>query len=414
MFRQVIVELMSTKWVNVHTVKVTLIIFLILGLASLVYVNLHFLDPLGHSLKDYEVTDIVYSQLRDPSVDLDERIVLVNIGQPDREVIGRMIHRIADAKPRVIGLDIFFSGVKDPDKDAVLQQAVRRTDGKLVLATALSDYDEEAKIFRNVSVDDTLFSNYGNIGFANFPANPTRTIRYFSPREFGPNGKVDAFSVEMARLYDPQKVQILFDRKKTLERIHYTATEDFFIKFEPETILDSTVDLSLLRDKIVLLGYSGSLEWNDPILDRYYTPLNESYSGKSHPDMQGFVIHANIIRMILDEAYTREVPMWLSLLLAFILCYFNIRFLIWLHHHHVAFYHLTGRIFQIMQFAIIFFVIATIYHFYQIKLDFTWGLLALVIAVDTYVIYHYLLEARIGQFWTTLREKIRHHPASNR
>lgn len=405
---------MSIKWINVHTVKVTIIIFLLLGLASFIYVNLHFLDPLGHSIKDYEITDIVYSQLRDDVVELDDRIVLVNVGQPDRAVIGRMIDRIMDAEPRVIGLDVFFTGRKEAEKDAILQQAIQKADSKLVLATALSDFDEKTQQFRNVSVDDTLFSNYASIGFANFPANPTRTIRYFSPRENGPDGAIDAFAVEIARLYRPEKVRTLFERNKTLELIHFTATEDNFLKYEADILLDSAIDISrFLKDKIVIIGYSGSLEWNDPILDRYYTPLNESYSGKSKPDMHGFVIHANIIKMILDEDYVKTVPAWLSILIAFLLCYFNIRFLIWLHHNYVAFYHLTGRLFQILQFMVIFFIIATLYYVAKIKFDFTWGLLALVIAVDTYVIYHYLIEARFGRFWTALREKIRGHPATN-
>ncbi len=379
---------MRKKWFNIHAFNITVIIFLIIALASFIYLNIHFLDPLGHSLKDYEVTDIVYSQFRDKEVELEDRIVLVNVSKPDRTRISEMLVRILAANPRVIGLDVFFSGEKEALEDSVLQASIKRGAGKIVLATALQDYNEDLGLFNIVSVDDSMFSNYARVGFANFPANPTRTIRYFSPSEVGPNGPIRSFAAEITHLYDSTKVNRLFERAHTLERIHFTATEEHFIKFEPESILDTAIDLRpLLENKIILMGYSGSNEWNDPLIDKHYTPLNTRYTGRSTPDMFGFVIHANIIRMILDNQYIEKVPDWLSFLLAFGLCYFNIILLIWISHRYHAVYHPIARVLQILQFAILFFIIAYLFYFYRLKWDFTLGLLGLALAVDTQVIY---------------------------
>ncbi len=384
---------MRKKWFNIHAFNITVIIFLIIALASFIYLNIHFLDPLGHSLKDYEVTDIVYSQFRDKEIELEERIVLVNIGNPDRAQISGMLDRILAANPRVIGLDVFFSGEKEALEDSMLQASIKRGAGKIVLATALQDYNEDLELFDNVSVDDSIFSNYARVGFANFPANPTRTIRYFSSTEQGPDGPIRSFATEIVHVFDSTKLNQLIERANTLERIHFTATDKHFIKFQPKDLLDTTIDLRpQLENKIILMGYSGSNEWNDPLIDKHFTPLNDRYTGRSTPDMYGFVIHANIIQMILDNQYIGKVPAWLSFLLAFILCYFNIILLIWISHRYHSVYHPIARVLQILQFAILFFVIAYLFYFYRLKWDFTLGLLGLALAVDTQVIYISLVE----------------------
>jgi hypothetical protein len=51
---------------------------------------------------------------------------------------------------------------------------------------------------------------------------------------------------------------------------------------------------------------------------RYYTPLNERYAGRSLPDMFAVEIHANIIKMIRDRKYiwnSRTLDIVFSLLI---------------------------------------------------------------------------------------------------
>ena len=43
----------------------TIVLFLFIGVLDLIRFNLHFLDPFNNGLKDYEVTDIVFSRLQD-------------------------------------------------------------------------------------------------------------------------------------------------------------------------------------------------------------------------------------------------------------------------------------------------------------------------------------------------------------
>ena len=53
--------------------------------------------------------------------------------------------------------------------------------------------------------------------------------------------------------------------------------------------------------------------------DRYFTPLNEKYSGRSHPDMHGVLVHANIISMIQHADYINEVSEVRLYIIAFLL-----------------------------------------------------------------------------------------------
>ena len=58
--------------------------------------------------------------------------------------------------------------------------------------------------------------------------------------------------------------------------------------------------------------------------DKFITPLNKYYAGKTRPDMYGVVVHANIISMIMNEDYIDELAPWQEYLIAFLVCLFNV------------------------------------------------------------------------------------------
>jgi CHASE2 domain-containing sensor protein len=379
---------MEFKWYNGQALNVTIILFALIGLFSRIPIDWHFLNPLGGSVQDYDITDIVYSQIRDKTIELDKDIVLINTGQPDRVKIARMLDRIREAGATVIGVDVYFPDLIDPYADSLLAAALKAGGERIVLAQALGSYDPSLDQFEFMPFTHPDFSGHNRRGFINFPGNPTRTIRYFSPKENGPNGPVFAFASELIRQADPDAFQIMTTKQDPVLRIHYTATEDHFIRLEPEDVLDTTSDLrARLKDKIVIMGYSGRDEWNDPMLDRHYTPMNPHYTGKSPPDMFGFVIHANIVKMILDDQYIKKVPLWITFLLAFFICYLNVLFPMWIHGRFYAIYYLVSRLLQVLQLGIFFFLIAWLYDQYLIKLDFSLGFLALALVVDAQVTY---------------------------
>ncbi|HYG15113.1 MAG TPA: CHASE2 domain-containing protein, partial [Bacteroidia bacterium] len=104
--------------------------------------------------------------------------------------------------------------------------------------------------------------------------------------------------------------------------------------------------------KIVLMGFLGPDLKTKVLEDNYFTPMNYKYSGKSFPDMYGVIIHANIISSILEAKYINKVPQWLSILIAYIICWVHVYFFIKSYIKHHKFFHLVTKIVQLLMFAV--------------------------------------------------------------
>lgn len=380
-------QIFPNKLWSSYAAMVTLFVFIFIGILSLIRLNLHFLDPVSHGVKDYDITDIVYSRFGTRNAAIDERIVIINTDLPDRAVLTSMLQRIIAAQPKVVGMDVFLSSSNKNPVDSTLQH-ILKTHDNIVIASKLYHYREDVNLFEKETAVDTFFSNYTSTGFANFPSTNTKTIRFFTPFEQTRNGTAYSLATSIANKYDPLATQRLLERKRPLERIHYTATEDNFIRFEPEQILDTSFQLeSILAGKIVLIGYINSKNDACAIWDKYYTPFNKQYSGRSEQDMYGVVIHANILRMILNNRYIFTIAPWASFLFAILLCYFNVLLLEQIHEQHPRWYHPIMRILQVLEFLVLFFVISFLFYAFRIKWDFTVGMLALALYFDIMLSY---------------------------
>lgn len=390
---------MSINWrriIRPHNLLVTVFIFLVAWVLSFIHIDHHKLDPFTYGIRDYDVTDIVYSRLRKKETLLDKRIVLVNTDQPNRMVLHQMLERIEAAQPRVIGIDIFLEGKKDSLADALLQQTFIRHQN-IVVATVLEGYSPEKDFFDRESGCDTSFSNYTRTGFSNFPGNKTQTVRVLSPKEKVQAHSVNSFATEISQQYDPSAIEDLLKRANTLEQIHYTSNIESFIRFEPETILDTTVNLTeVLKDKIVLIGFLSDFESDDPIIDRFFTPLNERYTGRTTPDMYGIVIHANIIRMLLDRDYIDKLPKWVTYIFALILVYFNSFFFFWNYKYFWYFKQFPkilyrwAHVVQAVEIALLFLLTAWVFYQFKLKVDFMAAIVGLLLVFDLCIVYYYL------------------------
>ncbi len=99
---------MKNFWVN--CVLATIFVFVALwGITKVSDLKLfNAFDPIAQALSDFELrTYYAFSNLR-PQPLVDERIVLVNIGNLTRPQIAEQIRIISQHKPRVIGVDSFF------------------------------------------------------------------------------------------------------------------------------------------------------------------------------------------------------------------------------------------------------------------------------------------------------------------
>ncbi|MBN4065782.1 hypothetical protein JYT51_00445, partial [Candidatus Amoebophilus asiaticus] len=73
---------------NKDSLFATLFVYIVILIFYLIPLNINFLDPLEQALSDFELTDIVFSKMREKeSVKGDTNIVLVNIGNLSRRGI---------------------------------------------------------------------------------------------------------------------------------------------------------------------------------------------------------------------------------------------------------------------------------------------------------------------------------------
>ncbi|HKB43290.1 MAG TPA: CHASE2 domain-containing protein [Chitinophagaceae bacterium] len=341
--------------------------------------NMHFFDPMKLALEDFDINDITYSKLKGPDK-FDKRIVIINIGRADREGLAYIIEKTASMGPKVIGLDAYFEGLKDPYKDSLLRSAFEKTKNLVTISRIEWDHHGEGRFIK-----DYYDSAHSLTGYGNITGEEGGTIRNFSPYEKIDDSIHYSFAAMLVKQYSTEAFKKLKKRHDHNEIINYTRRNNQYLSFTGEQLLNNDVDDSALKGKIVLLGYLGEDE-ND-IEDKVFTPTNEKFAGKSRPDMNGIVVHANIISMILDHNYIKKLPSWVNIVVAILIGWLHMSFFIRYYLENHIWFHLVAKFAQLL--SAIFFVYIGIFLFdkFNMKLDMTLTLVVIILAVD--IIYFY-------------------------
>ncbi len=361
------------------TFLATLAVFLVIGLIGLIPLNPKILNPIKTALKDFQFNDLAYAKLgKNNYTKSDDRIVIVNVGWLDRQQIGYLISQIDAARPSAIGLDVQFSEPRDPSSDSFLSNVLLKTQN-LVSASKLvwqEDTVEQKGYFYNSS------SIYG---YVNFIGEEKSTIRSFSPFEKH-NGKlINSFSAALVKTVHPKAYQKLFSRNREVETIHYRRRSNKFFILNGDDVIRSQMNQNVFRDKIVLIGYINKARYD--IEDKHFTPMNQQFAGRSLPDMNGVLIHANIISMILDRNYISKMPGWLTWIITILLAWIHvvvfIRYFIEKH----MWFHFVAKLAQIASAIFFIYLSILLFHFFSYIIDIKMPIIVIVLAVD--VIYFY-------------------------
>ncbi|MEO7983662.1 MAG: CHASE2 domain-containing protein, partial [Bacteroidota bacterium] len=195
-----------------------------------------------------------------------------------------------------------------------------------------------------------------------------------------------SFSAAVVQAYDPVAYEKLEEKgRHHAVLINYERHVSQYLVVNYEDLLMGNVDDPAIAGKIILFGYINN-DRND-ISDKFFTPMNERYYGKSIPDMSGIVLHANIISMALDNNYIKKLPSWANWLIAILVCWLHMSFFIRYYLESHIWFHLIAKIAQV--FSIFLFTGLGIYLFnsYRLKVDLKMSLIVIVLAVD--VIYFY-------------------------
>jgi CHASE2 domain-containing sensor protein len=366
------------------TIFATLWVFIFIFGLGLIPLNLGILNPIKLGLKDFDFNDIYYSKSKNTdSIKLDTRITIINIGNADREGLAYMIDKVALYKPKVMGLDVLFSGPKDPATDSVLRETINRNKN-LVLAVKFQ-LDSAGKF---MTAENYFKTDSSQFGYVNFPTKGDKeTIRTYFPFKSDKHSSLPSFSSALVKIYNndsykkiekkgDKQIIINYSRPYNYESKKYWVIQDF---------VNDPPDESLIKDKIILFAYVNDNP-ND-IEDKKFTPMNEKFAGKSWPDMNGIVVHANIISMVLDKDYIKKVPSWANFLIAVVVCWLFMSFFIRYYLESHIWFHLVAKIVQVFSAFLFIWLGVIVFDRYKIKVDLKLSILVIIMAVD--VIYFY-------------------------
>jgi CHASE2 domain-containing sensor protein len=352
---------MKRFWIG-NLIITLFVFFMMWGSGKLFELNLFSaFDPVGQALSDFEMTDYAFSNLRpDPLVD--ERVVLVNIGNLGRMDVAQQISIINKYKPKVIAIDGFFNcegglydtlncpQLKDTLANLFLANAIQEA-GNVVLVSKLLQTDSlqhlgDSDVYDSMEYSDPHFSGYTTNAYASLPTGAkyqedVKLCRSVFPR-VNVRGKEElAFSVATAMKFDSVKTKKFLSRNNAEELINYRGNFEIqevkvtdvnkqdvessgftgmFTALDIEDVFSENFDSTLLKDKIVLMGFLGDYFGDPSWGDKFFTPLNKKVAGRANPDMFGLVVHANVIAMILNEDYIDELEDWSKYAIAFISC----------------------------------------------------------------------------------------------
>lgn len=406
---------MKNFWLD--CVIATVFVFLAMwGIFRLTQLNIfNAFDPIGQALSDVELTDYVFSRLReDPNVD--QNIVVVNIGEISRRGIAQQIQIISKYKPRVIGIDSFLD-CETGFRDTVNCPQLIDTMGNLMLSNAIKEAGNVilvSKVFqRDTLLADDEFDSlrrsdaaflddaYGD-GYASLDTDAAfqddvKTCRAFNPL-LKVNGETQqAFAVAMAMVYDSVKTKKFLSRNNYTEVINYrgnvfdifgsTNYPQMFYTLDVEDVFNENFVAEMITDKIVIFGYLGQTLGDPSWSDKFYTPLNKKLAGKANPDMFGAVVHANIISMIMNEDYVDEMEEWQEAVLAFLICLLNVALFSLINTNLPIWYDGITKLLQFIQLIVYTMLMVFIFDWYTFKFNVTLTLAAVALVGDIFEVY---------------------------
>jgi len=209
-------------------------------------------------------------------------IVLINADPKDRCEMGQIIESLSECNPRVIGINFIFPGQKEIGCDSKFQQAIINS-GKVVLIEGFEEgkHVESHKLFRDYALRS------GTTGLAQ--GENDLTDSYY--RVFDHRGSWEySFPMHLALRYDTTRGSELAAKSfpKDYPIKFYSSTQDF------KTIQSKDIsnNCSLIKDKIVIIGYLGTDDEN-----YFKTKQTKKSSSMTH----GTVIIANVVLDILSD-----------------------------------------------------------------------------------------------------------------
>lgn len=355
-----------------------------------------FLSPMNNMFADFDYTDIVFSQMNKYDK-VDDRIVVINIGNLPKSDIAKQIININKYNPKVIGLDVFplIPNPNNPQGDSLFVEVTENAKN-FVLAAKLDGWNEEKNLWDTLEKSPDQFSQNLTNAYVNVFIEDYETVREFTSVQKTKTGDVYSFPATIAKIYDKADFDYLIKRDNELETINYFGnTSAYMIIDAYQALEDDSLALSNVRSKIVLMGYLGDDLSSSSNLDKYYTPLNPRYVGKADRDMYGVLIHANAISTILSRNYINSTPKWFDYLITFLICYFNMLFYSKVYKTKQELFEIASVVGILIQTTLIIFIMYSLFINFQITINLTIGIAVVALSANTLEIYYNIIQPAV-------------------
>ncbi|OYQ62306.1 hypothetical protein B9G53_22815 [Pseudanabaena sp. SR411] len=269
----------------------------------------------------------LYIQIR-PTEPVDERIIIVGVQESDIRYLGnwpasdrilaRILSKIRDQKPKVIGLDL-YRDIPVGDGYAELEQIFKTTPNLIGIEKSIGDRFSTVidpppalKALGQVSANDVIVDPDGRLRRALLYPMPDGNeglpslglaiaLRYLKDQGIEPKSSESGGYLQLGKaIFQPLESTdggyIRIDAGGYQVLMNYHGSSQKFRCISLEDILENRIDPQLMRDRIVLIGpQAGSLN------DVFYTPYSSNFI-TSPAQMSGVEFQANIVKLILGAA----------------------------------------------------------------------------------------------------------------
>lgn len=281
---------------------VTTLALVLLWLLSIITFNLSILDPVADALDEFSINDVFFEieNNKEENIETSDLITIVDMTDlHNRGDIASLMQEIGLNNPLCVGIDLIFEGEKDDSiGNKELVEAVNNLGETAIYSKKLTDYSGETDKFANrvssfFTKDIEVQEAYTNL--VN-DMSSTRVREFTATQQEGETESI-SFPAAIASRFDTT----LVSNHKDSYLINYRNVKFPVVKFDE---IQEKADL--IDGHIVLIGTMTEEQ------DMHMTPLGK---------MPGIEVQAYSLLTLLEHKDLQELPLWLSILITFVLCY---------------------------------------------------------------------------------------------
>lgn len=370
--------------------KGTIVVFALLYFFNFLF-SFEIFYPLKSAFSDFELSDLNYSDLKIAEKEAaDPNIILVNVRDMSHIDLAKVIMRLNQQNPKVVGIDIVLDK-KQIENDSILElyKYVFANTKNLVLNNILQ-YNKETKNIERIIEPIEELKNFGVVGFSNIMLEKDKsfeTTRKYSPKLSGKDSMYYSFAYRIVQLYKPGAIEKLDKRANKTEIINFKGNYSHFSYIDGNEILADNYSDNFFKDHIVLISKYDPFKNNQFLADMYFTPLDTNQGKKSLPDMHRIVVQANIISMITHENYFNSLPFFVTLIFTFVLSYCNMLLFAYFELKVKEWYELLSLIAFFFESVVLIFVSYISFNYFRMDMNLNITLLALIVTTPIFEAY---------------------------